>query len=384
MASGLSQFAPRYRVIANQLRRKIRAGEYGSDLSLPSEAVLTKKFNVSRGTIREAVALLAQEKLVYGVRGKGIYVAIPRQRVPQMTLVFSYCDAYSLHHPYLNSLYHSFEERLRELSQSNGDGQKISVQCIRVAKSSSGYTLLNAEDTLQEHIIDPHHVQGLCLTTSIPEHELVEIQRRGISCIYLDSAEESKCSSIYIDHFKTKMMAITHLKELGHRNIGLVMLREMMEDKSEDETAWPKVLARVIKSAQEMGINISERNIVLCDDWNRKLAYIAVKELLVRKDRPTALVCFDDFLALGARDAAKELGLSVPRDLSLVGLGDYFPDSGLTTIKVPLTKMAQTGAEVLVKLIQNINEKPFRICLDDCELVFRQSSGPAPVAISTK
>jgi LacI family transcriptional regulator len=275
----------------------------------------------------------------------------------------------------LNILYHSFEEGITEFSQANEF--EFSVQCVRQARTArlGEFTLLDAEDPIQSRMIEPSCVQGMCLTTSVPEHELREIQRRGIFCVELDGYKKSVIPNVYIDRFESTKLAILHLKDLGHKDIGLV-LTQFSSTESEQ-----KLLLDLMNFGQEIGINIGGRNSVYCEDWNQDQACEAVKRFLSDKGRkPTALLCGDDFLALGAWDAAIDSGISVPKDLSIVGWGDYLDKSLLTTIKPPLQEMGRKGAEILTGLVQNNNgQENISICLDDCELIVRETTAPAPL-----
>ena len=164
-----------------------------------------------------------------------------------------------------------------------------------------------------------------------------------------------------------------HLKDLGHRDIGFVVTKGDTMIKS----PWLKVMTRLKKAAGEIGLNLDDRYNVICSDWDRKVAFCDVKSLLKhQKMRPTALICADDFLAMGAWDAAKELGISVPGDLSIIGFGNYISDVSLTTIQAPLDKMGQKGAEILLETIQGTYEGPNQVCLDGYKVITRGSTGP--------
>ncbi|WP_175438860.1 GntR family transcriptional regulator [Micromonospora tulbaghiae] len=65
---------PRYRVIADELRRRIESGAIPSGSLLPAESALTAEFQASRGTIRQAIAILRDERLVATEHGRGTYV----------------------------------------------------------------------------------------------------------------------------------------------------------------------------------------------------------------------------------------------------------------------------------------------------------------------
>ncbi|WP_439427158.1 GntR family transcriptional regulator [Micromonospora sp. LA-10] len=64
---------PRYRVIANELRRRIESGAIPSGSLLPAESALTAEFRASRGTIRQAIAVLRDERMVATEHGRGTY-----------------------------------------------------------------------------------------------------------------------------------------------------------------------------------------------------------------------------------------------------------------------------------------------------------------------
>lgn len=83
-------------------------------------------------------------------------------------------------------------------------------------------------------------------------------------------------------------------------------------------------------------------------------------ELLDQKVRPTAVVCFNDQVAMGVMQAAARRGLSVPRDLSIVGIDDLHPvadalDPGLTTVALPHAEM---GAWAMERLLRRIDGAP--------------------------
>lgn len=88
--------------------------------------------------------------------------------------------------------------------------------------------------------------------------------------------------------------------------------------------------------------------------------YAAARALLAAPDRPTALFCFNDRVAMGAYRAARELGLTIPRDVSIVGYDDqeYLADGlypGLTTVALPHYEMGTWATD---QLFAHINAPP--------------------------
>jgi GntR family transcriptional regulator of arabinose operon len=368
MTEELSQFAPKYRIVAAQLTEEIQQGQLELNRVFPSEPELVDRFRVSRSTVRGAIDLLVRDKVLHRERGKGTFITPNQGKTQSTTLVFSYLDAYTLNNPYLNRLYQGFEEGVQEYVTTTG--RKISSQCVRHHKKSLGeLTLLGAEDSIQAQAVNPPYVQGLCLTATVPVEEVWDIQRRGISCVRLGGTPQEKLPGIHMDEYATIVKVMDHLKTLGHREIGLIMTDTIGED------AGLQLLSQLNAYGRKAGMTIGGKYNVVCRDYNRELAFEGVTELLSRPDRPTALCCFDDFLALGAKDAALKLGLSVPEDLSIVGQGDYLPDTDLTTIAFPLKKMGREAARLLIGLVFDDYQGPMNNKIDDCELVVRESTG---------
>ncbi|MEU7850567.1 GntR family transcriptional regulator [Micromonospora parva] len=70
---------PRYRSIADKLRKRIESGAISPGTLLPSESVLTAEFGASRGTVRQAIAVLREERIVTTEHGRGTYVSPLRE-----------------------------------------------------------------------------------------------------------------------------------------------------------------------------------------------------------------------------------------------------------------------------------------------------------------
>jgi len=103
------------------------------------------------------------------------------------------------------------------------------------------------------------------------------------------------------------------------------------------------------------------------------------RELLSRADRPTAIFAGSDLQALGVLDAARELSLQVPRDLSIVGYDDLpiaqWSSPALTTVHQPLMKMAEEAARLVLRMSDGEQTTSARMDLAT-HLVVRESTAP--------
>jgi LacI family transcriptional regulator len=110
--------------------------------------------------------------------------------------------------------------------------------------------------------------------------------------------------------------------------------------------------------------------------------YQAAKKLLKLSARPTALIAVNDLLAMGALRAAHDLGLRIPRDLSLVGyddipMADYLVPR-LTTVSKDAYTLGTTAFEVLMARMQS-PDLPRQRIQSPAKFIIRESTGRAPV-----
>ncbi|WP_431279583.1 LacI family DNA-binding transcriptional regulator [Leifsonia poae] len=167
-------------------------------------------------------------------------------------------------------------------------------------------------------------------------------------------------------------VATRHLIELGHRRIAHFRGRSDLASAQLREAGYRESLA-------EAGIEF-DPTLVLDGGYQTAQTAAAALELLTRADRPTAVFAANDMSAIGVLQAAHELGLRVPEDLSVIGFDDI-PEAARAT--PPLTTMAQPlhdiGAQALRMLIELLGggDVPERVHLP-AKLVVRGSTGPVP------
>ena len=139
----------------------------------------------------------------------------------------------------------------------------------------------------------------------------------------------------------------------------------------------PKIVYKGYCQALEAaGINIRSDYLRQCNP-NREEGRTATLELLNLPDPPTAIFAYSDVQALGALEAARDLHMKVPGDLSVVGYDDIdtAPFAQLTTIRQHLFESGVQGVEYLLDAIENPNGSLVRVQLS-AELVIRQTTAP--------
>lgn len=140
--------------------------------------------------------------------------------------------------------------------------------------------------------------------------------------------------------------ATAHLTALGHRRIAFINGEPWMDASVDRLRGYRQALATADIAFDE--------GLVRNGDWLPLTGYQHTIDLLARPERPTAIFCGNDWMAIGALEAASELGLRVPEDVSIMGYDDQelarYTHPPLTTLVLPNYEMGQRAAEALLDI----------------------------------
>jgi DNA-binding LacI/PurR family transcriptional regulator len=154
--------------------------------------------------------------------------------------------------------------------------------------------------------------------------------------------------AVGVDERAAGHLATTHLLELGHRRIGFVAGPSHFVPTREKAAGREAALA-------EAGIDGDVAGLVATADFNVAGGRQALRELLDRAERPTAVICSSDLMAIGVLQEAAAAGLRVPEDLSVVGFDGIdataWTQPALTTIEQPVADIAETAVNALKSLM---------------------------------
>ncbi|HEX2714766.1 MAG TPA: LacI family DNA-binding transcriptional regulator [Candidatus Acidoferrales bacterium] len=185
----------------------------------------------------------------------------------------------------------------------------------------------------------------------------------------------SNVTNIVLDHRRAALMALSHLRELGHEEIAFLKGQSFSSDSAD---RW----AAICEVAAELGIRIRPELVVEMDidDPTPRLGYPFAKRLLAQPRPFTAVFAYNDISAIGSIWAIREAGLRVPEDISVLGFDDIpaaaFASPPLTTVRQPLEKMGQIAARTLLNRIEEGEEYLPEIAIEP-EFVVRDSTAPA-------
>jgi DNA-binding LacI/PurR family transcriptional regulator len=222
---------------------------------------------------------------------------------------------------------------------------------------------------------------GVLLVAPIMGTDMVSgLSSLGIPLVVASAA--SMCEgvpSLDIDNVQGARLAAQHLLSLGHTRIAHLMGNLNQTNVIERRDAFCAALG-------EAGVNIPPAYLV-AGQYNRESGKENAEHLLSLPEPPSAIFAGNDVLALAALEAARERGISVPHELSIIGFDDI-PEAAmvtppLTTIRQPLTEVGDRATRLLVDIIEGRPSAPAAHLLQPT-LVVRGTTAPIPNVLSDK
>ncbi len=176
------------------------------------------------------------------------------------------------------------------------------------------------------------------------------------------------------DNWKAGEKIVEHLADLGHERIAIIAGITTDNDRA---------LARVqgIKTGlSQNGLQFNAEQYLECP-YTIEAGRAALRTLMQRQPKPTAVICGNDILACGALFECQRRGIKVPEDLSIVGIdglsiGGHVTPS-LTTISVPFYDMGELAASSLLNRFNSENVPAKKIQME-ATLLVRESTAPPP------
>jgi GntR family transcriptional regulator, arabinose operon transcriptional repressor len=360
----------KYSMVKEQITQWITSGKVKPGEKIYSENELVKMFGVSRHTIRQAVGDLVHEGWLYREQGAGTFCSQPpSQDSPQI-------------HP----------------SQSKKIGKNIGVittyisdyifpsiiRGIESVLTAEGYTLTlactNNDVELEKQCLQTmlrRNIDGLIVEPTRSSnynpniHYYLELEQNNIPYLMINQYySQLQPPHIVMNDELGGFIATEHLIKLGHeRIIGLFKA---------DDAQGVNRMQGFIRAFREHGLPFFPEMVISYTTEEMDTVLLEnVKQFFVSTEFPTAIVCYNDQLALQAVNILRDLGKNVPEDVSIVGYDDSFlaqaSDIKLTTITHPKMKMGIDAANWIVSAVEKTGDTANSIVYEP-ELVVRNST----------
>lgn len=219
-------------------------------------------------------------------------------------------------------------------------------------------------------------IDGAVLTTSTLDGAVPrELVRRGLPFVFLTREVDGiAADAAVVDNALGASLMAGQVARFGHRRVGAIFGPQNTSTGRGRERGFRAGLAAA-------GVELPDEA-VRHGPFQVEAGETAMSELMRLDPRPTAVVCFNDLVAIGALNAAAALGLRVPEDVSITGWDDLpmaaWEIVKLTTVRQSMNEMARAAARLLVERLEGRTGPEPRRVLFEPALVLRRTLGPAP------
>ena len=340
----------KYEIIFKDIYKKIQDGTIKQNGILEPEKILTEKYDVSRLTVRKALAKLNKLGLIYAIPGRGTFIGKKdiekkEKKVEINILVVSETPEIKLEE---NSWVLQINRKIDKLISKNGGKMYIyyyttgnidkldfeEIESIIKMNSINGIILVYFGDNLSYTVKD-----GFRKLT-------VPVVRIG-DCKFPDNI-----NYVTVDGRHGAFSATEHLIKLGHSKIAFVFYSEKVSFSYDRLEGYKDALR--IYNIEYKDTNIINVDRVSSKDINFMIqeGYNSAEKILKETDS-TAAVTINDFVAVGIIKYINETGRKVPEDFSVVGFDDYYSyrHLNLTTMQLPLEELGEKAVELLINKI---------------------------------
>ncbi|MCH4193512.1 MAG: LacI family transcriptional regulator [Butyrivibrio sp.] len=252
------------------------------------------------------------------------------------------------------------------------------VRGIEQRASENGYNIIAAPTQNKRSIEDKylnmlhtHQVDGvIALSTTLDREEIRETGMKLPLVIACECPSGAEISSVQVDNQAAAYDAAEALIRMGHRRIGMISSVCTCNSRLLRENGYTMAL-------DAHGISHAEELMVRAEDLGYDSGFQACRQLMEMQDRPTALFCYCDQLAIGALRYLDQMGLAAGHDVDVIGFddidiaGSYLP--ALSSVAQPCFDMGTTSFDLLLEKINQISSTPKKVILPH-RLVLRDTT----------
>lgn len=244
-----------------------------------------------------------------------------------------------------------------------------------------GYSVIvcstdNNDERIEKYIklLEQKSVDGLLIGTGVENANIIaQLSENSVPIVMIvRETPDITVHRVLTDDFKGGSLAAGHLLQLGHENVAILLENAKFSSSKERVRGFRFALF-------EAGKTLDDERIVACQS-TIKDGKRATTMLLRGPNPPTAIFCCNDMLAIGALQAARECGVRVPEQLSIIGFDNTIlstvTNPTLTTIDQPTDEMAKLAFGLLLSSPDEGSDDIKQRIVMEPKLIVRESTGP--------
>lgn len=322
---------PIYRQVMSHIRSDIDKKAFKTGDQLPAEPELAELYGVSRITIRKVLTQLSNEGLVERRKGKGTFISEPgRDKLPFALGIISFSCSFIESNEYDAKILKGIAKELDSSVPLTTIYWRKGIELGKLKNDFKGVFLLHPTDENFREVKD-------ILTENIP-------------AVFLSSSPSSSYNMprVSADNYSGASEAMKLLIEKGRKRIAFI-------SGSAGKSSTIERLAAYKDALKASGIKFDKRLVMHMLDSDVNFGFEAAMKLFALSTKPDAVFACTDLMALGVMRAAKNVALSIPKNVSVVGFDDSkmapFLDPPLTTVCSDTEKIGSEAAKIMLDLL---------------------------------
>lgn len=347
----------KYKQVIDYYKNYIAEHELSDGELLPSESKVAEKLDFSRDTVRRALDQLEKENIVHRQRGKGTFYKNPDLILAdkKIAVITTYLSNY-IFPKIISGIEEVVSSKHYTLTLTNTDNNpdKERKSLKRIIESDvDGLIIEPTKSAVNKRNLDLYQ----------------ELKKKEIPFVMLNAYfRELNPSYAIVNDYKGAYRATKYLLQLGHKNIAGIFKEDDLQGIFRQK-GFEKALA-------EYNVNLDNINIGnYITSQIESYPYHYVDQLLKKENRPTALFCYNDEIAVTAIKAIMDNHLKIPEDISIIGFDDSILATStsvkFTSVRHPKEDLGRHAARLLFNMLE-IGVKKSRF-LYDPELIVRDS-----------
>ena len=340
---------PKYILVENHIKQAIKKKQIVD--KLPGERTLASDLGFSYMTIRKAIDNLVAEGVLYKIPTKGTFVADKKSRKKNTRTIGYFLDASiqaGISSPYYSLIFNAIEKEA----------------------AKHGYSVIYFSDIRENKLRKILSRLDGVIATCFPRIEnIIQDIKETIPVVVIDNAAADKTiPSVIIDNFNADVESVDYICSLGHKRIGFMT---GLEDSDVGKNRYAGYQNGLTKHQIDV-----DATLVFRGNYSFESGMEGAEYFMSLDHPPTAIICANDSMALGAIKRLHQAGIHVPEDISIVGFDDIDVASqinpALTTVAAPIEEIANRSFMMLDQLIQGLEPENKHVALA-AHLVIRQT-----------
>lgn len=351
----------KYEIIRKAIQKEIESGKYQVGDKLPTESNLMETFGVSRYTVRRAISELQNAHYVYRIQGGGMYVDAwqdsqqpPKANNKMIGLVTTHLVDY---------IFPNIISGIDRIVSAHG--YSLIVSNTHNQRENEQRSLERLLDTqIAGLIVEP--TQSALANTNMDLYQ--KIAQSHLPMVFINAHyPQLQAPYLEIKDKKAEYEMTQYLIKQGHKRIlGIFQV---------DDLQGTRRMEGFINAYMEYpDISYLSETVMYQSGQDMNRIFQRVTQIMERPDHPTAIVCYNDALAIQVMDVVRSARLKIPEDVSIVGFDDYvlgrYFSPRLTTIERPKEKMGLDAGRMIMSMIDGEAVKPIEY---DAKLIFNDS-----------